>query len=43
MEQLQIALIDPANRSAALVFWDAVLWALSIVLIAMLIVGVHYA
>ena len=43
MENLQTALIDPTYRPVAVVFWDAVLWTVSVALIAALIVGVHYA
>jgi hypothetical protein len=43
MERLQLSLLEPTYRPAAEVFWDAVLWTLSVALLAALIVGVHYA
>jgi hypothetical protein len=43
MERLQSSLLDPEYRPAAERFWDAVLWTLSVALLAMLVIGVHYA
>lgn len=43
MERLQSSLLGSEYRTIAERFWDAVLWTLSVVMIAMLIIGVHYA
>lgn len=43
MENLQIALLNPGYRPTAEIVIDTILWLASVVLIAMLIVGVHYA
>ena len=43
MERLQSSLLDPEYRPTAERFWDAILWTLSVALLAMLVIGVHYA
>ena len=43
MERLQSSLLNPEHRPTAERIWDAILWTLSVALLAMLIIGVHYA
>jgi hypothetical protein len=43
MERLQCSLLDPTYRPAAERFWDAVLWVANAAILAMLVIGVHYA
>lgn len=43
MERLQTALLDPTYRPVAERFWDAVLWVVNAAILAMLVIGVHYA
>ena len=43
MERLQSSLLGSEYRTTAERFWDAVLWTVSVAMIAMLVIGVHYA
>jgi len=43
MERLQLSLLNPSYRPTATLVIDTILWLASVVLIALLIVGVHYA
>ncbi len=43
MERLQLSLLDPTYRPVAERFWDAVLWVANAAILAMLVIGVHYA
>ena len=43
MERLQSSLLGSEYRTIAERFWDAVLWTVSVAMIAMLVIGVHYA